>query len=352
MALNCTELINISMLLKGKNNPQILSLGYPDLLITKEQTEQYFGINPSALKVRADSTNVAKTHGTPILENWCVDSYSFFKMLGGELTVFDYNEWTGDEIIVDMNHPIDMKYKNKFDLVIDPGTTEHIFNIAEAMKNILFVAKEDGYVYHQTPLCHINHGFYNFSPTFYADFYEQNGCFIVDMFRFGEHTDRYGFMNTRYPLDKFSIIDMYEQKAHQCVIVKKLKEVDRVEYPIQTLYSGRHKDDLDKNALMLLANCVSDGKLIACVPFGVNAKFFGEQVGEKQIVFFDEGEEVVRQGFAKSLREINAVQFDKIVIVSSRYCDVIKKKVIDMGVDEALIVTINDAACGRKIANI
>jgi hypothetical protein len=37
------------------------------------------------------------------------------------------------------------------------------------------MAKVGGFVIHMNPMTMINHGFFNFSPTFYHDFYGQNG---------------------------------------------------------------------------------------------------------------------------------------------------------------------------------
>ena len=52
---------------------------------------------------------------------------------------------------------------------------EHCFNVGQAVRNILEMAKVGGFVIHLNPMTMINHGFFNFSPTFYHDFYGQNG---------------------------------------------------------------------------------------------------------------------------------------------------------------------------------
>ena len=55
------------------------------------------------------------------------------------------------------------------------------FNIGEAIKNIAVATKKGGLVWHGSPLLFFNHGFYNLNPTFFVDFYSQNGFEILDL---------------------------------------------------------------------------------------------------------------------------------------------------------------------------
>ncbi len=79
----------------------------------------------------------------------------------------------GTTILHDMNLPLCIQ--NSYDLVIDIGTLEHIFDIAQAIKNVLTAVKIGGYVLHISPMTWLNHGFYNFGPTFFYDVYRCNG---------------------------------------------------------------------------------------------------------------------------------------------------------------------------------
>ena len=47
------------------------------------------------------------------------------------------------------------------------------------MVNILSMLKVGGHIYHSNPLVSLNHGFYNLNPTFYSDFYIDNGHKLV-----------------------------------------------------------------------------------------------------------------------------------------------------------------------------
>jgi 2-polyprenyl-3-methyl-5-hydroxy-6-metoxy-1,4-benzoquinol methylase len=70
---------------------------------------------------------------------------------------------------VDLNYPED--WPEKYDVVIDGGTAEHCFNVGQVFANILSAVRPDGgIVVHVNPLNMMNHGFWNISPTAYADF--------------------------------------------------------------------------------------------------------------------------------------------------------------------------------------
>ena len=59
--------------------------------------------------------------------------------------------------------------------MIDAGTIEHCFNIAQAILNAAQAVAPGGHVFHAPPMTMLNHGFYNLNPTLFHDFYGQNG---------------------------------------------------------------------------------------------------------------------------------------------------------------------------------
>jgi hypothetical protein len=93
---------------------------------------------------------------------------------------FDYSDYENATILHDMNTPIPEQYKNKYSLLIDGGTTEHIFNIPVAYKNIMDMVKIGGYVITMVPannLC--GHGFYQFSPEFFYSLFQVKNGFEI-----------------------------------------------------------------------------------------------------------------------------------------------------------------------------
>ena len=143
-------------------NASVLSLGYPDILATAEQCEEIFGVVPLA-KMETPTLHTVKG---PLVE-----TRELLRLLGSSFECVDVMRWRGFERIVDLNEKHDL---GKFDLVIDPGTVEHCFNIGQAMMNAASAVKVGGRIYHSPPMTMINHGFYNICPTMLHDFYTQN----------------------------------------------------------------------------------------------------------------------------------------------------------------------------------
>ena len=243
MALNCTELLIIQKLIKKRCDCKIVSLGYPDLLIGKDQFLTFFNdIDIKIIKERPNGAEIAKNHSFEEAKYWSPESISFFEALGAELIVMDYHPWTGEEIILDLNQPLPFRYYEKFDIVIDPGTTEHVFNIAQAMSSILLMVKTGGYIYHQTPLFHVNHGFYNFSPIFYANFYEENGAKIIELKKMSVESYKNGLLK-RPNLNKYEVVQDIQFPSANSVVAKKLKS-QPIFYPLQSSYR-----DFDRSGL-------------------------------------------------------------------------------------------------------
>ncbi|MDE0800548.1 MAG: hypothetical protein OSB02_07400 [Rhodospirillaceae bacterium] len=178
MAANFFTLSNIKKVLGLVSNKpaKMVSLGYPDIIVTEKMLRRILGDNAmEGLSYRSDGEEILKWHGMTKLIDKVPEAYDLFSRMGIELTVIDFKEVRGNEIIVDLNVPIPDELDGQFDIVFDGGTMEHCFNVAQAVINILGMAKVGGYIYHTNPLVVINHGFYSFSPTFYYDFYTQNG---------------------------------------------------------------------------------------------------------------------------------------------------------------------------------
>jgi hypothetical protein len=82
-----------------------------------------------------------------------------------EIHALDYSSFEGADILHDLNLPIPDSLKARFDLVIEAGTLEHVFNFPVAIANVMQMAKVGGTLIGSTianNLC--GHGFYQFSP--------------------------------------------------------------------------------------------------------------------------------------------------------------------------------------------
>lgn len=158
---------------------KILSLGYPDLLVNPSDLAQTFGTDiAKKLIFHPDSKAIAKWHNIESITTDIVESKHLFQLLGYELDVLDITQSRGDEIICDLNEPCPEELHGQYGIVIDSGTCEHCFNIAQAVKNLANMVSVGGYILQGNPLNMYNHGFYNLNPTWYFDAYTNNGFSI------------------------------------------------------------------------------------------------------------------------------------------------------------------------------
>jgi hypothetical protein len=153
---------------------KVACLSYPDLLLPPSGVaNRLVGLAPDQLQVRDDSDKICAWHGiTPAIQ--VTDTASLFAALGHAVDFFDIKPFRGPEIIVDLNEPLPSQYEGKYDLVIDTGTLEHCFNVGVAFVGMCRLVAVGGVVLTQAPMTKINHGFWNFSPCVYENFFKQN----------------------------------------------------------------------------------------------------------------------------------------------------------------------------------
>jgi SAM-dependent methyltransferase len=93
------------------------------------------------------------------------------------IVAIDVSNYEGAQVVHDMNLPIPEKLASSFDVVLDGGTLEHIFNIPTALKNAARMVRPNGRFLSLTMANNFcGHGFYQFSPElFYRFFCAANG---------------------------------------------------------------------------------------------------------------------------------------------------------------------------------
>eukprot|EP01037_Dinobryon_pediforme_P016593 gene16593-16774_t len=119
-------------------------------------------------------------------------SEPFFEILGAKsVTSIDASEYEGATIIHDMNKPAPEHLHNKFSVLFDGGTLEHIFNFPVAIENCMKMLETGGHFISVAPANNFfGHGFYQFSSElFYRIFTEENGFRIDKVFLGGEKSN-------------------------------------------------------------------------------------------------------------------------------------------------------------------
>jgi len=129
----------------------------------------------------------------------------FFKecLKVAEVNTLDYSAYEGADLLHDLNQPIRDHLQGKFDVVVEAGSLEHVFNFPIAIANLMRMTRVGGMVSVSTPsnnLC--GHGFYQFSPELiFRVFTPKNGFKLGPVFA----------LKARYPgVELIPISDVFE----------------------------------------------------------------------------------------------------------------------------------------------
>lgn len=108
---------------------------------------------------------------------------ALFRLLGYDaVESIDYYPAESPTHVLDLNRPVPDQLHDRFDLVYDGGTTEHCFAAAEVLSNAVRLLRPGGHLIHHVPINNwVDHGFYQFSPGLFFDFYEANGFDQLDL---------------------------------------------------------------------------------------------------------------------------------------------------------------------------
>jgi hypothetical protein len=157
-------------------NVKALLLDYPEKLNCQKTItigRQYLFVPPGTLVNHLRESGKIGRITQPAIEtflkadNFYVDN--FLRLLGAEsVDSIDYSDYEKATIIHDLNQPLASQHQNKYSLVLDVGTIEHVFNVPEAMKSLMSMVEVGGKliivtVGNNQP----GHGFYQFSPEFF-----------------------------------------------------------------------------------------------------------------------------------------------------------------------------------------
>jgi len=101
-----------------------------------------------------------------------------FRSLGAKsVASLDASDFEGAEFVHDLNQPLPSELKERFDLVYDGGTLEHVFNFPIALMNCMEMLRPGGRLFIHTGTNNwCGHGFYQFSPElFFRALSPENG---------------------------------------------------------------------------------------------------------------------------------------------------------------------------------
>ena len=93
------------------------------------------------------------------------------------------NRYGNSSIVFDLNQPnIKSVVNEEYDLVLEAGVMEHIFNVPQMFLHVDDLLKTDGHAIYILPGNNtFDHGFYQFCPTLFNDYYKANEYDIKDV---------------------------------------------------------------------------------------------------------------------------------------------------------------------------
>jgi len=139
---------------------------------------------------------------------------------------------------LDLNEPIDIG--QRFDIVHNAGTLEHVFDIAQAFRNIHNLTRPGGFMIHHAPFVGwVDHGFYALQPTLFWDLAEANG-YRIHLMLYAEHKPpRLESLASRE-----AVLDMARQgrigrNANLAAVLQRPAAEAAFRIPFQGYYAGR-----------------------------------------------------------------------------------------------------------------
>ncbi|OUS08357.1 hypothetical protein A9Q96_02555 [Rhodobacterales bacterium 52_120_T64] len=102
-------------------------------------------------------------------------SETFFEKLGfSSVDSIDFSDFEDASIIQDLSAELPKALENKFDVIYDGGTCEHIFDLPTAYRNIHKMLKAGGVLIGHSPCNNwVNHSFYQINPEMVYGFWEK-----------------------------------------------------------------------------------------------------------------------------------------------------------------------------------
>lgn len=220
----------------------VLMLGVPEIYATFEELNLWSRQFNVPIQQPAQVTH--STNPTALQFGW-VTAQTFFEMLGlRELLSSDIDGADhAADVHQDLNEPLPANLMNRFNLVIDPGTLEHVFDMKTAFTNVTRALRVGGTVVHFLPIYSFNGGYFSINPNVMMDYYTLNGfselkAYIIMWDRYRPFTGEYRCyeytderMGARHAL---ADEDQYRFTPHLLFFARKTADVEKIQCPQQT----------------------------------------------------------------------------------------------------------------------
>jgi hypothetical protein len=222
-----------------------LTLGVPDVQASYAELRAWFpelAGQPCPLAPE----DVELSNKTLSKEMRHVSGRTFLRSLG--LSRIDSLDIPGSEhpaeLLHDLNTPLPDQLRGRYSFLLDPGTLEHVFDVATCLRNIAQFLAVDGVVVHFVPVYSYNGGYYSINPNVLHDFYRANGftdlrAYVIMWDRYRAHSKAktlcytYGeeILGCRHAVaDR----DQVRHAPHLLLFARKDRDVDSFVSPLQS----------------------------------------------------------------------------------------------------------------------
>ena len=165
----------------------------------------------------------------------------FLQFLGAEEIIsLDANSYQGASMLHDLNLPIPEAMKCAFDVVIEGGTLEHIFNFPIAIQNCMEMLVPGGCYLGIGPANNFcGHGFYQFSPDLFFRIFSAENGFKVERMILCEVQANAEWFEVRDPHTEQQFVEFLSTSKPTYLLVQAKKLAHRPlfkRYPQQSVY--------------------------------------------------------------------------------------------------------------------
>ncbi len=180
----------------GVRFDETLTLGRQEVMVSPQRLEALLRENGFWPPPEGGEAFHLALAGTP----WRFETFA--RALGAKnISSCDFSGYESATLTHDLNQPIPAKWEERFDVVVDGGTLEHVFNFPVAIANCMKMVRVGGHLFLFTPANkYCGHGFYQFSPElFYRVLSRENGFEVKRMVMFAGDAGYSNLLGVKYP---------------------------------------------------------------------------------------------------------------------------------------------------------
>lgn len=180
---------------------------------------------------------------------------TLFKMLNfSEVHSVDAFDNDHPDLIHNLNEPVPLEYHERYDMVLDIGVMEHVFDIRQAVENMIKMLKKGGILLIHVPLVgwH-NLCFYNLQPPFFFNVFNANGFEDIRVYvsyypKYISHYKKYLSKNRDLKIlwreIHYNDEILFSKLGYNTAITfvgRKVKIINKVVSPLQEYYIEHHR---------------------------------------------------------------------------------------------------------------